>query len=294
MLTGWLIYSGPDMERNQEYIKWMLEEAADLDLNLTLLCKEELSLVMNSEKLSVFHQHTELDRPDFAIIRTIDFTLTKHLEFMGIKTFNSSEVSLLCNNKALTHQYLASLGIPMLETHVSHTNILLETPDQVALDYPFVLKTVSGRGGGEVFFIDSDANLEDICSRLPNREVILQKLAGQAGKDVRVFVIGKQIIAAVLRYSESDFRANHSLGGRSRLYELNDTESALVNKIISHFDFGLVGIDFVFDKNGQFLFNEIEDVVGSRTLSLNSDINIVRLYLQFIKGNIQAEKGRND
>ena len=29
----------------------------------------------------------------------------------------------------------------------------------------------------------------------------------------------------------------------------------------------MVGIDFIFDEQGQFLFNEIEDVVGSRTLS---------------------------
>lgn len=287
MLTGWLIYSRADTERNKEYIKWMLEEAAELNMSLTLLCKEELSLVIQDGTFRVLHQKVELMIPEFAIIRTIDLTLSKHLEFMGIKTFNSSEVSLICNNKALTHQYVAQMGIPMLETYVSHTCVLLESPELIALEYPFVLKTVTGRGGNEVFLIHSTADLEDICLRLANREVILQKLAGQAGKDVRVFVIGKEIIAAVLRYSEIDFRANHSLGGQSRLYELNEAETDFVKKIISHFDFGMVGIDFVFDHNGQFLFNEIEDVVGSRTLSQNSDINLVQLYLQFIKQNVQ-------
>ncbi len=56
----------------------------------------------------------------------------------------------------------------------------------------------------------------------------------------------------------------------------------MVNTIINHFDFGMVGIDFIFDEKGGFLFNEIEDVVGSRTLSMTSDTDIVKLYLEHI------------
>src|SRR5690625_6839454 len=87
------------------------------------------------------------------------------------------------------------------------------------------------------------------------------------GKDLRVFVIGKQIIAAVLRVNNNDFRANFKLGGSAFLYHLTIDEVEMINKIINHFDFGLVGIDFLIDKEGNLLFNEIEDVVGSRILS---------------------------
>ena len=48
----------------------------------------------------------------------------------------------------------------------------------------------------------------------------------------------------------------------------------------------MVGIDFIFDEEGRFLFNEIEDVVGSRTLSALSEINIVWEYLNFIKNSV--------
>ena len=71
-----------------------------------------------------------------------------------------------------------------------------------------------------------------------------------------------------------------------RFIELSTEETALVQKIIDAFDFGMVGIDFIFDENGRFLFNEIEDVVGSRTLSAVSEINIVREYLNFIKESV--------
>lgn len=52
----------------------------------------------------------------------------------------------------------------------------------------------------------------------------MQPTAVQMGKDLRVFVVGKEIIGAVLRESTTDFRANFTLGGDARLYSLNDSE----------------------------------------------------------------------
>ena len=44
----------------------------------------------------------------------------------------------------------------------------------------------------------------------------------------------------------------------------------------------MVGIDFLVDEKGKFLFNEIEDVVGARMLYQLTSINLVEKYLQFI------------
>src|SRR5699024_246313 len=85
----------------------------------------------------------------------------------------------------------------------------------------------------------------------------------QFGKDLRVFVIGKTIIAAVLRENDKDFRANYTRGGTAKLYQLNYNETILIQKIINLFEFDYVGIDFLINKTGQLIFNEIEDVVGS-------------------------------
>ncbi|MDF2611730.1 MAG: hypothetical protein K0R92_3204, partial [Lachnospiraceae bacterium] len=37
---------------------------------------------------------------------------------------------------------------------------------------------------------------------------------------------------------------------------------------------------------GELIFNEIEDVVGARMLYQCTDINLVRLYLNYIKENL--------
>ena len=42
-----------------------------------------------------------------------------------------------------------------------------------------------------------------------------------------------------------------------------------------------MGIDFVFD-NGKIIFNEIEDVVGSRMVYTYTDIDIVDIYIKYL------------
>ena len=89
-----------------------------------------------------------------------------------------------------------------------------------------------GRGGKNVYLVENSEQL----TLLPSEgEWLIQKPA-VFGKDVRVFVIGKKIIAAVLRESATNFKANYTLGGSASLYHLSDEETALIQKIIDTFN----------------------------------------------------------
>lgn len=131
--------------------------------------------------------------------------------------------------------------------------------------------------------------IDEIRKALHGSDLVVQPRIGSKNQDMRVYVIGKEIIAAVLRTAKEGFKSNFSLGGEVRLYELNEEEKTLVNLIINKFDFGLVGIDFIIGDDGELIFNEIEDVVGSRMLYKCSDINIVERYLKYILNNIDAK-----
>ena len=283
-MIGWLIYSKEDAAKNKGYIEWMLSEAKDLKIELRFCFREDIQIGHRSGGLFLDYKGKTVKQPAFAIVRTIDPLLTKQLEMLNIACFNSSMVAETANNKAKTHQYLSSFGIPMTDTIYCSGQ-----PAAGDMDYPFIAKEIHGRGGMQVYLIENESDLE----KLPKEGQWIVQKPGTFGKDVRVFVIGKKIIAAVLRESSSDFKANYTLGGTASLYELSRTEIALVEKIIAAFDFGLVGIDFIFSEDGDFLLNEIEDVVGSRTLSALTDINIVREYLSFIKDSLKTAKRMN-
>jgi hypothetical protein len=91
-----------------------------------------------------------------------------------------------------------------------------------------------------------------------------------------------KIVKAILRKSTKDFRANYSISKSAEVYELNENEISLINKVINLFSIDYAGIDFLINENNELIFNEIEDSVGARALYELTDINIASLYIEHI------------
>lgn len=285
-MLGWLIYDKQGAEYNRSYIQMHMEEAAKLGMQIQLKYAEEFLFGVKNGNMFCLYERKKTQLPDFVICRTIRPDLSFYLEMTGIQVFNNAKVSDICNDKAKAHAYLSGKGIPMADT------VFLKNKEIVELyqDIPCgtVIKAVAGHGGQQVFCKNSE-NEEEIRMGIGSSDVVLQKLTGRAHQDVRVYVIGKEIIAAVCRTATSGFKSNFSLGGKVELYTLSKKQEALVNKIIDQFTFGLVGIDFLIGDDGEFIFNEIEDVVGARMLYQCSDINLVERYLEFIKKELEGK-----
>lgn len=277
--NGWLLYKKADAIKNQAYIDWFIREAQFAGMSLQLVYREDLTIGIMQQKRIILLKNEPVQLPDYAVSRTIDYVLSRQLESLGVTVFNASQISAMCNNKALTHQCLSRLGIPMVDT------VFLEPqsiPDKPPISFPVIMKEVGGRSGQQVYYIDDQPAWEYHKGSVSS-SIIIQACNVRLGKDIRVFVVGKEIVGAVLRESNNDFRANYKLGGSAVWYSLNKEESAMIHHIIQHFDFDMVGIDFLLSKDGNLLFNEIEDVVGSRTLSAVSDMNILKIYCDHIK-----------
>ncbi len=315
---GLLIYNQIDYEKNKWFASQLISKAKNFDLDLSLVLRENLTLTIeegqflalvltepsptdrtvdasplsetepspksklsteNTTDLSLMHRLSTSDM-DFVINRTRDSLIGTHFEKMGCRVFNSSIVTELCNHKGKTHQLVNSAGIPSVKTLLANTHYF--TPNQLPFPYPVILKSVSGHGGSEIYKVHNQNELTEYLQTLRTEDFILQELCTNPGIDVRVFTLGKEILAAVKRVSTQSFKSNYSLGGTATAYTLKPEEEAMVKKILSLVDFDLAGIDFILDKEGRFLFNEIEDVVGTRTLYLNYDFDVVELFLDYI------------
>lgn len=279
MIRAWLVYNKEDAIKNNTYIDWFIEEARKQGITMELIIRNELMVGIKNNRVTVLKNGEETTLPDLAVVRTIDPIFSSHLEEMGVLVFNSSRVARICNHKSLTHREVQKLSIPMVDTYFYKSNTLPEKPP---LNFPFVMKSAHGRGGLEVLFINSYDTWNRSKKILSSGDIVIQTANVQRGKDLRVFIVGKEIVACVLRESTKDFRANFTLGGTASLYPLNSEEIRMIKKICNHFDFDMVGVDFLIDKEGNLLFNEIEDVVGSRTLSKLTDINLLEKYTTHI------------
>ncbi|NCA66838.1 MAG: RimK family alpha-L-glutamate ligase [Clostridia bacterium] len=270
----WLIY---DLERYAKaggYYELYFEHFDRLGFAVELIFVEKLSY-----ESGFCYDGQRVELPLIAIVRTYNLEVTKELEKAGVQVFNNAYIAEYCNDKQKTYELVKAAGIPIPDT------ICLNKSDYIYklknYSFPAVLKSLFGHGGEEVYWIKDIEELKSKLQSIKEQTFILQQPVSESGKDVRIYVVGKDIIAAMLRYNPNDFRSNYCLGGSATRYHLNKEELGLVNNIISLFDFGMVGIDFMFDK-GKTVLNEIEDVVGARMLYRYTDIDIVKLYADYI------------
>ena len=298
----WMVYNLHDYNINSTYYDMHVSKGKKYNMDIQLIIVEYLSFGVKNNKLYIEYDNNPISLPDGVIMRSRYSLLSKQLEMMGIQVFNNSYVCDICNDKAKTYQLLASRGIDIVDSefllgdkleYMVRSSINSDNNDNLCNMNSKVIKTTNGHGGKEVYMAkdylsNSLYKEDDFCSK----DMVLQPLIKGDNKDLRVYILDNKIIGSVLRTGKESFKSNYSLGGYVELYTLNRKEEEIVNNIIELFNVetpnypvkGIFygGIDFIIDTDGKLLFNEIEDVVGSRMLYNTSDIDIVEEYLKCI------------
>ena len=199
------------------------------------------------------------------INRSRESGTARFLEESGVFVSNPAYLNETANSKLLTYERLHGV-VPMLETH-----LLTGEP---SLPFPFVAKPSAGHGGNGVTLVNNERELAAYRAAHPEESVI-QPLATDLGRDMRVYVIGGKPAAAMLRISETDFRSNFSLGGKARfvpLGSLAEDEREIVESVSRALPLDYAGVDIMHDR-GRAILNEIEDPVGARMLYMLTDID---------------------
>lgn len=254
-MHGWLIYDKASAEKNAWFIRRLIELAKENGLSLTLKTDEDFSRL-----------------PDFALVRVIRPDINAKLEKAGVRVFNNAKTARIACDKWQTYLACKDLGVPVLPTAKTYTQ---------EIGLPCIVKTVDGHGGAEVFLAQTGAEVARLQGAYEN--TVVQKRGAVLGKDMRVYAIGGEIVAGVLRTSEKDFRSNFSLGGQVRLAQADELQKQIVKKLYENLAFDFVGVDFLPDGNGGWILNEIEDSAGARMLYATSNIDIAKLYIEYIK-----------
>jgi gamma-F420-2:alpha-L-glutamate ligase len=262
MIEGWLLYNREDYWKNRFFADRLAAEAEKRGLAMRLAFADGFHTGVRGGKVCVGPIGSP--PPSFAVNRTRDWRIAQYLEQAGSRVFNSSEAARVCNDKIESHLLAARLGLPQVDMAFRRND-----PEEIithGLGYPVVLKSPCGHGGGEVFLANGADELIFLASRMHCDRVMLQKLCGRPGEDVRVYVLGGEILAAVKRRAKAGFRANLSLGGSVEPYALDASCRNMVERILRALPLDYAGIDFIPGGDGGLLFNEMEDAVGSRAL----------------------------
>ena len=253
MNDAWIVYDKHDVEKNQFFIDKMTEIMKEHGVNLRLVTEHAIS---------------RRDLPSFVINRSRDTKFIKDIESHNIKVFNGSRINALSNDKWAAHFWARYLGMPVLDG-------ALYNPSNITL--PAVVKSRMGHGGMDVQIVSTPEEAHKLRLHGNDEDYIMQKIASERGKDLRVYIIGDEIVACMLRTNENDFRANYSLGAKAELVELPEDVERYLKVVIYDLHPDFIGVDFLID-DGKYVFYEVEAPVGSKMLYENTDIDPSRLF----------------
>lgn len=271
---GWILYTAIERERNRFYIT-CYEKACEKYGMTAAVGIYEPPLRWDTQAKAALAKFVIAAKPAFVINRTRDYRLAQALETLGVHVYNDSFIAKLGNDKAKAYEFMGKRGIPMMPVCEA-----FDTPRW----FPAVMKSRSGHGGTEVFYIKDQLQWQEWKTHHAKalQSYLAQQAASDLGRDLRVYIVGNQITAAVLRTSATDFRSNYCLGGSIALYQLTKAQRTLVEHMIEPLAIGMAGIDFVFH-HGQLMFNELEDMAGARALYTLSDYDIADDYIRYIR-----------
>lgn len=150
------------------------------------------------------------------------------------------------------------------------------------MPFPYVLKSVDGHGGSEVFLVKTKEEKNKLKAEYSSgRRFVSQKLCSSPGRDLRVYVLGGKVLAGAMRSSASDFRSNYSLGGTAEIVQVPQNIASVAERIAAKLQSDFVGVDFIFDGDDAVV-NEVEDVVGTRMLYDLTDLDAAEEYAKYI------------
>ncbi|KAG8507664.1 N-acetylaspartylglutamate synthase A [Galemys pyrenaicus] len=226
-----------------------------------------LGLQLNQKALTTFPDVVLVRVPTPSVQSDSDITVLRHLEKLGCRLVNRPQSILNCINKFWTFQELAGHGVPMPDTfsYGGHEDFSKMIDEAEPLGYPVVVKSTRGHRGKAVFLARDKHHLSDIC-HLIRHDVpyLFQKYVKEShGKDIRVVVVGGQVIGSMLRCStDGRMQSNCSLGGVGVMCPLTEQGKQLAVQVSNILGMDFCGIDLLITDDGSFVVCEANANVG--------------------------------
>lgn len=182
-----------------------------------------------------------------ALLEVLAITLSKD-SFMP---YNPHALTLV-HDKMLSQITFENVGIPMPKTHIAATihkaKELLEK-----MDYPLIIKLPQGTQGKGVMFLESFATASSIIDTFESLKhpFIIQEYIETKSTDIRVFVVGEKVVAAMRRIGKLDEkRANLHAGGIGENVSLDEKTKDIAIRAAKAVGAQIAGIDILESKRG--------------------------------------------
>ena len=273
----WILYTISFKENQPNPATRMYDEAIKNNIDSKLMYYE----LLKEENNNLYYDNILItDFLKIALLRGNDTNVSKILEKRGIKVINSTFTINNCVDKLKTHEFVKRLNINQILTYQLNDINYEKAVSLVGL--PFILKYRFGKQGMNIYIINNIEEFNEVIININPSDYLLQEYIKHTyGKDVRVFIIGNEVIGACMRVNNSDFKSNLAQGGLSYHYEIDDIIKNNSLKLAKELKGDIISVDYVFGDNG-LLFCEANTNPGFASFNYLG-YPIRELFMKYIK-----------
>jgi ribosomal protein S6--L-glutamate ligase len=173
--------------------------------------------------------------------------LLKQFELMKIPSTLSIQGLTTARNKYLALQALHSAGVRIPESILIASRNKNEEPTEY-LSPPLVMKLLSGTQGVGVMRVRDVKEAGPIIDTLSELDqmICLQKFLPNPGEDIRVFLVGGQVVAAMKRKAApNEWRSNIHMGGQGIAHKPTTQETEIAVRAAEAVGVEIAGVDLI-------------------------------------------------
>ncbi len=217
----------------------------------------------------------------------------RQFEMMGVYPLNESVAIGRSRDKLRCLQLLARDGVGLPATAFANDPQRTEEILNLVGGAPVVIKLLEGTQGIGVVLGETHKSAKSVVEAFHGVEVniLVQEFISEAeGRDIRAFVVGRKIVAAMERTGpEGEFRSNLHRGGSAKITELSDEEKSTALKAAQSMGLNVAGVDMLRSKRGPVVM-EVNSSPGLEGIEQASEIDVAKSIIQFMERN--AKPGR--
>jgi len=256
---------------------------------------------INAKEPEIHMRGVELPQFD-AVIPRIGASVTfygtavlRQFEMMGTYPLNESVAISRSRDKLRSLQLLSRKGIGLPVTgFASKPSDIPDLIDMVG-GAPLVIKLLEGTQGIGVVLAETRKAAESVIEAFMglNAHFMVQEYIKEAGgADLRCFVIGDKVIAAMKRQAKpGEFRSNLHRGGSATLVKLSPAERSTAIKAAKTMGLNVAGVDLLRSNHGPLVM-EVNSSPGLEGIESATDKDVATQIITFIEKNAKQHKTR--
>ena len=250
-------------------------------------------IMLDNSEANIKLSNNKLQEVDFVLFWDKDVKLARELEKLHYKVFNNSAAIEICDDKSKTFLFLKNTNIKIPKTIVSPLIYYgsIEEDDEFInnaisiIKFPMIVKECYGSYGMQVYKVDNIDDLKKLIKVLGTKPFIIQEFIKTSyGRDIRVEVVGGNVVASVLRENKNnDFRANITNGAIAEKVIINKDQEKMALDACKYLGLDFGGIDILFGENDEPIFCEANSNAYPLNVSNVTGIDIIKEILIYIK-----------